>query len=140
MQEAVFAMGCFWHPQKLYDELEGVLETEVGYTGGDKNFPTYQEVCSGETGHAEAVKFTYDEKEITYRELLEVFWNNHDYCQLNRQGLDVGTQYRTAIFYTNEEQKRLAEESKPEDAVTEIEELGEWWKAEEEHQQYLKDI
>ena len=136
MEEAVFAMGCFWHPQKLFDELEGVLETEVGYTGGDVDNPTYREVCTGDTGHAEAVKIVFDEDEITYEELLDVFWKNHDYCQLNRQGPDVGTQYRSAIFWADEEQKRLAEKTKPDDAVTEITEFTEWWPAEEYHQHY----
>jgi peptide-methionine (S)-S-oxide reductase len=138
MAVATFAMGCFWHPQKLFDELQGVEHTEVGYTGGNTANPDYKEVCSGNTGHAEAVRIEYDENIISYKQLLEVFWNNHDYCQLNRQGPDIGEQYRSAIFYHTPQQEKLAKESKPEESVTQIQPATQWYKAEEHHQHYYK--
>lgn len=136
MATATFAMGCFWHPQTLYDQLTGVTHTEVGYTGGTTKNPSYKEVCQGKSGHAEAVRIEYDENKISYEELLEVFWNNHDYCQLNRQGVDVGEQYRSAIFYHNKTQQTQAKNSKPSDSVTQIVKATQWYKAEEYHQHY----
>jgi peptide-methionine (S)-S-oxide reductase len=138
MAVATFAMGCFWHPQQLYEKLTGVTHTEVGYTGGRTQNPTYKEVCGGESGHAEAVRVEYDEDIISYQELLEVFWANHDYCQLNRQGVDIGEQYRSAIFYHNNKQEQQARKSKPEESVTEITPITQWYKAEEYHQHYYK--
>ncbi len=114
IEKATFAGGCFWCMQNPYDELKGVVSTAVGYTGGNKDNPTYEEVCSGNTGHAEAIEVLYDPSQISYTELLNVFWRNIDPTTLNRQFADAGTQYRTAIFYHNEEQKQSAESSKQE--------------------------
>ena len=136
MAVATFAMGCFWHPQQLFNELEGITHTEVGYTGGTSKNPSYQDVCSGTSGHAEAVKIIYDENIISYEELLTIFWNNHDYCQLNQQGPDIGTQYRSAIFYHTNKQKKLANQTKPQQAVTQIQQANQWHKAEDYHQHY----
>lgn len=112
-------------------------KTTVGYTGGKTESPTYEEVCSDKTGHAEAAQIIFDSKEISYKQLLDIFWDIHDPTQLNRQGLDVGSQYRSAIFYHNEGQKQLAEETLPEGAVTEIVPTGSFYPAEEYHQKYL---
>ena len=109
IEKAVFAGGCFWCMQNPYDELKGVVSTAVGYTGGNKDNPTYEEVCAGNTGHAEAIEVLYDSSQISYAELLNVFWRNIDPTTLNRQFANVGTQYRTAIFYHSEEQKQSAE-------------------------------
>lgn len=146
-EKATFAGGCFWCMQPPYDTLKGVLSTTVGYTGGTKENPTYEEVSSGKTGHAEAVEITYDPSQITYAELLDVFWKNIDPTALNRQFADMGTQYRTAIFYHSEEQKRLATLSKEkleksgrfdQPIVTEIVPLSTFYPAEEYHQEYYK--
>ena len=146
MDKAIFAAGCFWGVEATFKEIEGVVETTVGYTGGETVDPSYEEVCTGETGHAEAVEVIYDSEQVSYQELLEVFWSNHNPTTLNKQGFDVGAQYRSAIFYTTEEQHKLAEQSKQEldnsnqysdPIVTEIEEAGEFYKAEEYHQDYF---
>jgi len=146
-QKATFAAGCFWSVELVYQRAHGVIKTEVGYTGGWKPNPTYKEVCTDTTGHAEAVQVEYDPSAISYEQLLDIFWKKHDPTQLNRQGNDIGSQYRSAIFYHNEEQKRLAEESKRKQQeklgsdkkiVTEIVPAGEWWPAEEYHQRYLE--
>ena len=110
--KATFAGGCFWCMEPPFDKLDGVISTISGYTGGKKKNPTYEEVSAGNTGHAEAVQVTYDPKKITYEKLLDVFWHNIDPLTPNRQFCDTGSQYRTAIFYYDETQKRLAEESK----------------------------
>src|SRR5690349_2347422 len=106
---ATFANGCFWCTEAIFEELNGVISAESGYTGGQTENPTYKQVCSGQTGHAECLQIVYDPSKISFDELLEVFWQTHDPTTLNRQGADVGTQYRSGIFYHNEEQKQKAE-------------------------------
>jgi peptide-methionine (S)-S-oxide reductase len=105
--KATFGAGCFWHVEDLLSKTKGVKSTKVGYTGGQLPNPTYEEVCTDKTGHAEAVEIEYNPDEISYEELLDVFWNNHNPTTLNRQGPDIGIQYRSAIFYHNDEQKKL---------------------------------
>ena len=147
MEKAIFAAGCFWGIELNFSKLDGVLETRVGYTGGDTADPTYEEICRKPTGHAEAIEITFDPEIISYEKLLEKLWEFHDPTTLNRQGPDVGTQYRSVIFYTDEVQKQAAEISKSElDAsgrfnspvVTEIVGADEFWPAEERHQKYLE--
>ena len=147
IEKAVFAGGCFWCMQNPYDELKGVVSTAVGYTGGNKDNPTYEEVCAGNTGHAEAIEVLYDSSQISYAELLDVFWRNIDPTTLNRQFANVGTQYRTAIFYHSEEQKQSAESSKQEmersgiyddPIATEITPASTFYRAEEYHQKYYE--
>ncbi len=147
MEKATFAAGCFWHVEESFRCLEGVVSTRVGYTGGTMKNPTYEDVCTDKTGHAEAVEVTFDPTKITYDELLEMFWEIHDPTQLNRQGPDKGTQYRSAIFYHTPEQKEAAERSKQKleqskqyhkKIVTEITEATEFYQAEDYHQQYLE--
>lgn len=144
---ATFAAGCFWGVEDVFRHLDGVIETAVGYTGGHLDEPTYRNVCSGRTGHAEAVEVEYDPEIIGYEKLLETFWNLHDPTQLNRQGPDRGSQYRSAIFTHGPEQERLAQESKlklqasgtyRKDIVTEITPASNFWRAEEYHQQYVE--
>jgi methionine-S-sulfoxide reductase len=146
-QTAIFAGGCFWGVQFYFDQVPGVLQTEVGYTGGRTDNPTYEQVCSHTTGHAEATKITFDPAKVSFRTLLRHFFRIHDPTQLNRQGPDVGDQYRSAIFYTSEEQKTETEEllnllsnSKEYDKpiVTKLEPAGTFWKAEEYHQKYTE--
>jgi peptide methionine sulfoxide reductase msrA/msrB len=145
LDTAVFGAGCFWGVEELFRKVNGVYSTEVGYVGGHKKNPTYKEVCNDKTGHAEAVKIYFDSKRVSYQDLLTLFWSNHNPTTLNRQGSDSGTQYRSAIFYTNQEQKEIAEKSKKDVAngqfkdpvVTEIAPITEFYKAEEEHQKYL---
>jgi peptide-methionine (S)-S-oxide reductase len=144
LETAILAAGCFWGVEEAFRTLPGVVATEVGYTGGDVDEPTYEQVCDGNTGHAEAVKITFDPKELPYEQILEVFWESHDPTTMNRQGPDVGEQYRSAIFYLTPEQKELAEWSKQaaqnrfsKKIVTHIEKAREWWKAEGYHQQYF---
>ncbi|MDH3443875.1 MAG: peptide-methionine (S)-S-oxide reductase MsrA [Deltaproteobacteria bacterium] len=141
--KATFAGGCFWCMEPPYDKLDGVFSTTSGYTGGQAKNPTYQEVSGGTTGHAESVQITYDPKKITYEKLLEVFWRNVDPLTANRQFCDAGSEYRTAIFYHDDMQKKLAEKSKAEiqkrfkePVVTEIAAVGEFYRAEEYHQDY----
>jgi peptide-methionine (S)-S-oxide reductase len=141
--KATFAGGCFWCMEPPFDKLDGVISTISGYAGGKKKNPTYEEVSAGNTGHAEVVQVTYDPRKITYEKLLEVFWRNVDPLTPNRQFCDVGSQYRTAIFYHDETQKRLAEESKKalskrfkEPIVTEIVAASEFYPAEDYHQDY----
>ena len=145
---ATFGQGCFWCGEAIYQRLKGVVKVESGYAGGQKSNPTYKEVCTGSTGHAEVVQITFDPTQITYTELLEVFWKTHDPTTLNRQGNDVGTQYRSVIFYHNNEQRRLAEAFKrklneemvwPTPAVTEIVPFTKFYKAESYHQNYYND-
>jgi methionine-S-sulfoxide reductase len=147
LEKATFAGGCFWCMQAIFDKVKGVVSTNVGYTGGHKEHPTYEEVCSGKTGHTEAIEILYDPSQVTYEELLDIFWKNIEPTMLNRQFVDFGTQYRTAIFYHNEEQKRFAEASKEKlersgkfykPIVTEIKPASTFYKAEEYHQQYYK--
>ena len=141
--KATFAGGCFWCMEPPYDKLDGVISTISGYAGGTKKNPTYEEVSAGKTGHTEVVQVTYDPKKITYEKLLDVFWRNVDPLAANRQFCDVGSQYRTAIFYHDANQKRLAEESKKalskrfkEPIVTEIVAASEFYPAEDYHQDY----
>ncbi len=142
-QTAIFAAGCFWHPEAVFRQLEGVVETEVGYTGGTARNPTYEQVCSRTTGHAEAVRVVFDPARVGYEELLDVFWQIHDPTQLNRQGPDVGSQYRSAIFTTDDTQHAAAEASMAAKQrhfgggiVTEITPATTFWRAEEYHQRY----
>lgn len=143
---ATFAAGCFWGVEELFRTIPGVYSTTVGYVGGEKVDPTYKEVCTGNTGHAEAVQIVYDAKQVNFLKLLNIFWNNHDPTTLNRQGPDVGSQYRSAIFFHNEDQKKAAENSKKEldrinkfkkRIVTQIIPITNFYRAEEYHQDYL---
>jgi peptide-methionine (S)-S-oxide reductase len=147
LEKATFAAGCFWGVEAAFRRVEGVVSTQVGYTGGHAENPTYKEVCSDRTGHAEAVQVTYDPEKVSYKDLLEAFWSIHDPTQRDRQGPDVGSQYRSAIFHHNGLQAREAIESK--DAleksgrftrpiVTEIVPAGPFYRAEEYHQQYYE--
>jgi peptide-methionine (S)-S-oxide reductase len=147
LEKATFAGGCFWCMEPPFDAVEGVVSTTSGYTGGHTKNPTYEEVSSGATGHAEAVQVLYDPKRVSYDKLLDVFWHNIDPLTPNAQFCDHGRQYRTAIFYSNNEQKRLAEASKKaleasgrfqQPIVTEIVPLEEFYPAEEYHQDYYK--
>ncbi len=144
---ATFAAGCFWGVEQAFRETEGVTDTQVGYTGGHQDNPTYEELCRKTTGHAEAVRITFDPSIVTYDTLLEKFWEIHNPTQLNRQGPDVGDQYRTAIFTHSKEQTAAAVASKEAEnnsgrhnapIATTIEPAGTWWKAEEYHQQYFE--
>jgi peptide-methionine (S)-S-oxide reductase len=145
--KATFGAGCFWHVEDLLNKTKGVKSTAAGYIGGQLTNPTYEEVCTDKTGHAEAVQVEYDPDEISFEELLDVFWSNHNPTTLNRQGPDVGIQYRSAIFYHDEKQKEIAEKSKQEleksakfsdPIVTEIVPAPAFYKAEEYHQKYFK--
>lgn len=145
---ATFAAGCFWCVEAVFQELKGVISVTSGYTGGKIKNPTYREVCSGLTGHAEACEIVYDPAVISYDELLEAFWAAHDPTTLNRQGADKGTQYRSAIFYHNEKQKQLAESYKAKlntekafdnPVVTEINVAQPFYKAEDYHQNYYNE-
>ena len=146
LETATFGSGCFWCTEAIFQNLNGVEKVESGYSGGKVKNPTYKEVCSGLTGHAEVIHLTYDPKKVSYDELLEVFWKTHDPTTLNKQGADEGTQYRSVIFYHNDEQKRLAELYKKKlDAsgafegpiVTEITPFSAFYKAEDYHQNYF---
>lgn len=145
-EKATFGAGCFWGVQAAFDNVEGVTSTTVGYTGGTLDNPTYRDVCGHRTGHAEVVEVTFDLSIVTYDKLLELFWDMHDPTTINRQGPDVGDQYRSAIFYHTSEQREKAERSKSEQQasgrfrnpiVTEIVPAGKFWRAEEYHQKYL---
>ncbi|MEV4494772.1 peptide-methionine (S)-S-oxide reductase MsrA [Micromonospora arborensis] len=148
LQVAVFGMGCFWGAERLFWTLPGVYTTSAGYAGGITRNPTYEETCSGRTGHAEVVQVVYDPSKITYEDLLKVFWENHDPTQGMRQGNDVGTQYRSAIYTTTDEQRAIAESSRDAfqpivtragkgEITTEIAPLDSYYFAEDYHQQYL---
>lgn len=144
MEKATFGAGCFWHVEEAFREIKGVLKTEVGYIGGKMKNPKYEDVCTDETGHAEVVQVEFDPVIVPYDKLLKVFWTIHDPTQKNKQGPDEGTQYRSAIFYHSEEQKKTAEKSLKEEQkkhkekiATEITKAGEFYKAEEYHQKYL---
>ena len=145
--KAIFAGGCFWCMEPPYDKLDGVIATTSGYIGGKTRNPTYEQISTGTTGHTEVVQVEYDPKKISYEKLLEVFWVNTDPTVRNRQFCDVGTQYRTGIFFVGDEQRRLAEASKAkleatkpfkQPIVTEITAAAEFWPAEEYHQDYYK--
>ncbi|HLG13997.1 MAG TPA: peptide-methionine (S)-S-oxide reductase MsrA [Blastocatellia bacterium] len=146
-QRAMFAAGCFWGVEAAFREVEGVTSTAVGYSGGHTVSPTYENVCSGTTGHAETVEVTYDPERVTYEALLKLFWEIHDPTTLNRQGPDVGEQYRSAIFFLIPEQEAAARASKEElrrsgrykrDIVTEITPASAFYRAEDYHQQYFE--
>jgi peptide-methionine (S)-S-oxide reductase len=147
--KATFAAGCFWGVEELFSHVEGVESTQVGYTGGESDNPTYNAVCSGKTGHAEAIQLEYDPSLVSYEELLMIFWNNHNPTTINQQGPDIGEQYRSAVFFHNPEQETIANKLKEklQDAsikkfhkkiVTEIIPVKKFFRAEEYHQQYLE--
>lgn len=147
MMLATFAAGCFWGVESVFMQVEGVVSTRVGYIGGKTKNPSYEDVCTDRTGHAEAVEVTFDPEIVSYKKLLDIFWSNHDPTTPNMQGPDVGSQYRSVIFYHNDEQKILAEESKVtldrsgkfrNKIVTEIVRADTFYPAEEYHQQYYK--
>tara|TARA_B100000131_G_scaffold125813_1_gene123025 strand:+ start:62 stop:511 length:450 start_codon:yes stop_codon:yes gene_type:complete len=145
MEIAVLALGCFWGPEKKFGELEGIVKTEVGYCGGKMSNTTYKEVCTGETEHAEVVKLFFDPKKISYEQIIDCFFEFHDPTTLNRQGPDIGTQYRSEIFYSNEQQKNISL-SKIEELnkkfgskiTTKVSEIKNYTKAEDYHQKYLE--
>lgn len=146
-EKVTFGAGCFWGVEAAFRKVKGVTATTVGYTGGMFKNPTYKDVCSGKTGHAEAVQVEYDPAQVSYEDLLKVFWNIHDPTTLNRQGPDIGTQYRSAIFFHTPEQEAAAKASKAKlewssqyrkPVVTEITPASEFWRAEEYHQQYFE--
>ena len=145
MEKVLFGAGCFWGVEETFSKLTGVIKTEVGYSGGTTHNPTYETVCAGDTNHVEVVLVEYDQKRISFEEILDHFWKCHDPSTVNRQGPDIGTQYRSAIFYFNNLQKKISNESKIEYAkknqiniVTEITQAKEYYKAEEYHQKYIK--
>jgi peptide-methionine (S)-S-oxide reductase len=144
-KKATFGAGCFWGVEAAFRQIEGVTRTRVGYTGGTLDNPTYEDVCSHTTGHAEVVEVTYDPERVTYDELLDVFWRKHDPTQLNRQGWDIGDQYRSVVFVHDEEQQEAALRSKAREQanwsapiVTQVEPAETFYEAEDYHQQYLE--
>jgi peptide-methionine (S)-S-oxide reductase len=145
MEKAYFAAGCFWGVESIFKKIKGVKETTVGYCGGHTENPTYHQVCSNTTGHAESIEIIFDPSIVSFQKLLETFWTIHDPTQVNRQGPDVGSQYRSAIFYTNKKQKEVAEKSKTDleksnkfssPISTEIIKFDKFWPAEDYHQDY----
>ncbi|MBN2329210.1 MAG: peptide-methionine (S)-S-oxide reductase MsrA [Candidatus Omnitrophica bacterium] len=149
MEKATFGAGCFWGVEAMFRKVDGVASTRVGYAGGALPNPTYQDVCTDQTGHAEVVEVVFDPKQTSYEMLVQLFWDCHDPTQLNRQGPDVGAQYRSVIFYHSPEQEKIARASKERlqqsgrfhrPIVTQIEPAPEFWEAEEYHQQYLKKL
>jgi peptide-methionine (S)-S-oxide reductase len=143
--KAMFGAGCFWGVEAAFRRTQGVTGTKVGYAGGGVDNPTYEQVCSDTTGHAEVVEVTYDDEQVPYEQLLTIFWLEHDPTQLNRQGPDVGSQYRSVIFVHDEEQRAAAEASREavqarftRPVVTQIEDAPPFWEAEDYHQQYLE--
>lgn len=147
MEQAIFAAGCFWGIQFYFDQVPGVIKTTVGYTGGHTENPSYEDVCSHTTGHAEATLIEFDPKDVTYEELLIHLFRIHDPTQLNRQGPDIGDSYRSAIFYTNDNQRQIAEDyisqismsiENKEPIVTEVTKLAEFYEAEDYHQKYTE--
>ena len=147
MSKATFGAGCFWEVETIFGQIEGIMSTAVGYSGGSLKDPTYEDVCSGKTGHAEVVEVEYDPSEVSYADLLDVFWELHDPTTLNRQGPDIGTQYRSAVFFHNPEQEFTAIASKERlqdsgrcknEIITEITPASKFYRAEEYHQRYLE--
>ncbi|HXG37513.1 MAG TPA: peptide-methionine (S)-S-oxide reductase MsrA [Bacteroidota bacterium] len=146
LEQATLGAGCFWCVEAVFERLDGVKSVEAGYAGGTKANPTYEEVCTGTTGHAEVARITFDPSKISYETILEWFWKSHDPTTLNRQGADVGTQYRSVIFYHNDQQKAIAEQSKRkaqamfnDPIVTEIQPLKAFYVAENYHQDYYRN-
>ena len=146
MEKATFGAGCFWGVEEAFRKVKGVISTAVGYSGGTFKNPSYRDVCTGQTGHAEVVQVEYDPTQVSYEELLAVFWANHDPTTMNRQGPDVGSQYRSAVFHHTPQQEAAARASKDKlnssgvykrPIVTEITPVSEFWMAEEYHQQYI---
>ena len=146
-EKATFGAGCFWGVEATFRQIKGVTNVTAGYAGGTKDNPTYEDVCTDETGHAEVVEVEFDPSQVNYDQLLDVFWSNHNPTTLNRQGPDVGTQYRSVIFYQSPEQESAAETSKEtinksgrfrQTVVTQIEPAPRFWRAEEYHQRYLE--
>lgn len=147
MEKAIFGAGCFWGVEAAFRQIKGVISTSVGYSGGSYENPSYRDVCTGRTGHAEVVEVVYDPSKVSYDDLLKVFWENHDPTTMNRQGPDVGSQYRSAIFFTNTEQEAAALASKAslemsgryrKPIVTEVAPATQFYTAEDYHQQYLE--
>jgi peptide methionine sulfoxide reductase msrA/msrB len=144
MEKAIFAGGCFWGVEHYFQKTKGVISLQVGYTGGNKDKPTYEEVCSGKTHHAEAIEVTFDSTQTSFEELAKLFFEIHDFTQVNRQGPDIGEQYRTEIFYTNDEQKDISEKliktltDKGYDVATMVTKATKFWKAEDYHQKYYE--
>ena len=147
MEKATFGMGCFWGPEVTFGKIDGVTDTKVGYMGGGMENPDYRSVCSGKTGHVEVVQVTFHPAKISYQQLLEVFWRSHDPTQVNRQGPDVGTQYRSVVFFHDEDQRERAELSRRQldesgavgrSVATSIEPAATFWAAEDYHQRYLE--
>jgi len=145
MEIAILALGCFWGPEEKFSKLNGITNTEVGYCGGNKSQTTYKEVCDGKTNHAEVIKIEFDEKVISYEEILKKFFESHDPTTMNRQGPDIGTQYRSEIFFINDKQKKIAEEIKSNlnkkyngKIITNISKKKNYCKAEEYHQKYIQ--
>tara|TARA_B100001245_G_scaffold236575_2_gene228423 strand:+ start:637 stop:1215 length:579 start_codon:yes stop_codon:yes gene_type:complete len=148
IQKATFGAGCFWCVEAVFERLDGVVDVIPGYSGGHKKNPTYREICTGTTGHAEVAQITFDTEIITFNDLLNMFWKSHDPTTRNKQGNDIGTQYRSAIFYHNNEQKTIAKESKNKvdnsnvflnPVVTEITKLDKFWPAEDYHNNYYNN-
>ena len=148
IQKATFGAGCFWCVEAVFERLNGVVDVIPGYSGGHKNNPTYREICTGTTGHAEVAQITFDTEIITFNDLLNMFWKSHDPTTRNKQGNDIGTQYRSAVFYHNNEQKTIAKESKNKvdnsnvflnPVVTEITKLDKFWPAEDYHNNYYNN-
>lgn len=147
MEKATFGAGCFWGVEETFRQVPGVVETAVGYMGGTLNSPTYEDVCTDETGHAEVVELTFDPSKVSYEQLLKIFWGLHDPTTLNRQGPDIGSQYRSGVYYHNQEQENEAKALKAKldegghfkrPIVTEIEPAKTFWRAEEYHQKYFQ--
>jgi peptide-methionine (S)-S-oxide reductase len=146
MEKATFGAGCFWCVEAVFERLDGVISVTSGYAGGTTPNPTYEDVCTGRTGHAEVAQITFDPSKITFDQLLKVFWESHDPTSLNRQGTDIGTQYRSVIFYHNDEQKAAAEKSRASaqkefdnSIVTQIQPLKVFYAAENYHQDYYRN-
>jgi peptide-methionine (S)-S-oxide reductase len=148
IQKATFGAGCFWCVEAVFERLDGVVDVIPGYSGGHKKNPTYREICTGRTGHAEVAQITFDTRIITFNKLLNMFWKSHDPTTRNKQGNDIGTQYRSAIFYHNDEQKTIAKKSKNKvdnsnvflnPVVTEITKLDKFWPAEDYHNNYYNN-
>ena len=147
IEQATFGAGCFWCVEAIFERLEGVIDVQAGYTGGDIKYPKYEDICTGNTGHAEVIQIEYNSNIISYEKLMDVFWKSHDPTTLNRQGADIGTQYRSVLFYHSDKQREIAEKSmKRADLsgmytnpiITEIIPMGTFYPAEDHHQDYYR--